>query len=174
MRNTRTLSLLAGLLLLAVMATGCGQARMGKYSYRVSLDAANRDPSTQRMPSIEVDFIAVNEQEKELWQGQDIDAYFTPGNVLRANADKYTMSFTDQRSQPQVLPRSDPIWDKWQRAGARNMFILASIPMRGDRPTVDPRRYVLPLDQARWSVEMIDLLIKPSGVVCQTPIRPAK
>jgi len=174
MRNTRTLSLLTGLLLAAMMLAGCGRTIYGKYSYRVSLDAANRDPSTQRMPSIEVDFIAVNESERDRWLALDIDAYFTPGNVLRANADKFTMSFTDQRSQPQELSASDPIWQKWQRAGARSMFILASIPMRGEKPPVDPRRLDLPLDQARWDATKIDVLIKPSGVVRQTPMRPAK
>lgn len=166
-----------GLLSLVLMfSLGCKQsARMGKYTFRVTLDSALRDSNTNMMPSIEVDFVGVNESESDRWLGQNIDDYFTPGNLQRANADRHTMPFTNDRSSPQTLSASDSAWNDWQRAGAKNMIILASIPLASSQFAVDPRRLVLPLDQARWGRGMtIELLIKPSGIVCQTAMRPVK
>lgn len=175
MMTNRTFLSLLSMLLLAAMATGCSRApRMGQYTYRVALDEALRDTNTGVMPSIEVDLVGVNETERSRWESVDIDDYFAPGNVLRANADRFTMAFTNENAQPQLLPGDHAIWEKWKRAGAVNMFILASVPISSDQFAIDPRRLVLPLDQARWTSSLIDILVKPSGVVCQTPMRPLK
>ena len=167
-----------GVLLFVLLFTvGCGsRARMGKYTYRVTLDSALRDSNTNMMPSIEVDFVGVNESESDRWLGQNIDDYFTPGNLQRVNADRHTMEFTNDRSSAQTLSAGSGTWNSWQGAGAKNMIILASIPLASSQFAVDPRRLVLPLDQARWGREgmTIELLIKPSGIVLMTAMRPVK
>lgn len=159
-----------------MFTVGCKtRATMGRYTYRVTLDSALRDPTTNMMPSIEVDFVGVNESESDRWIGQNIDDYFTPGNLQRANADRHTMPFTNDKSSAQTLSNRSNIWERWQRSGATNMVILASIPLSSSQFAVDPRRLVLPLDQARWGRGMtIELLIKPSGIVRQTAMRPVK
>ena len=166
-----------GLLSLVLMfSLGCKQsARMGKYTYRVTLDSALRDSNTNMMPSIEVDFVGVNESESDRWLGQNIDDYFTPGNLQRANADRHTMPFTDDQSSAQTLSAGDGNWNSWSGAGAKKMVILASIPLSSSQFAVDPRRLVLPLNKARWGSGMtIELLIKPSGIVLMTAMRPVK
>lgn len=166
-----------GVLSLVLMATmGCSRTpQMGRYTYRVTLDSALRNSNTKMMPSIEVDFVGVNESESARWTGQNIDDYFTPGNSLRMNADRHTMPFTNDRSAPKTLSSGDANWNSWQGAGAKHMIILASIPLASSQFAVDPRRLVLPLDQARWGRGMtIELLIKPSGIVLMTAMRPLK
>lgn len=166
---------LAPLLLIAVFATGCSSSpRMGKYTYRVVLDEALRDKNSGIMPSIEVDFVGVNESERSRWDSLSIDDYFSPGNVVRANCNNHTMAFTNENSQPQQLSAGDGIWNTWSGSSAEEMFIMASIPISGDAFSVDPRRLVLPLNQARWTGGVIELEIKPSGVVRLTPMRPLK
>lgn len=164
-----------GVLSFVLMFTlGCNHTpTMGKYTYRVTLDSALRDKNTNMMPSIEVDFVGVNESEIARWQSQDIDDYFTPGNLRRENADRYTMPFTNDQSSARTLSAGSDIWKSW--AGAKNMFIFASIPLRNSNYDVDPRRLVLPLDRARWGRGMtIELLIKPDEIVLQTAMRPVK
>ena len=166
-----------GVLSFVLMFTlGCNHTpTMGKYTYRVTLDSALRDKNTNMMPSIEVDFVGVNESESDRWIGYNIDDYFTPGNPQRANADRYTMPFTNDKSSAQTLSAGSSNWNSWQGSGAKNMIILASIPLSSSQFAVDPRRLVLPLDRARWGRGMtIELLIKPSGIVLMTAMRPVK
>ena len=68
-----------GVLSFVLMFTlGCSHSpTMGKYTYRVTLDSALLDKNTNMMPSIEVDFVGVNESEIARWRSQDIDDYFT-------------------------------------------------------------------------------------------------
>lgn len=175
MKSKHLVLQLAPLLLIAVFFTGCSSApRMGKYTYRVVLDEALRDKNSGIMPSIEVDFVGVNESERDRWVSLNIDEYFSPGNVVRTNCNKRTMAFTNENTQPQTLSASDAIWQTWSGSSAEEMFIMAIIPMPGDTSSVDPRRLILPLDQARWTGGVIELQIKPSGVVRLTPMRPLK
>jgi hypothetical protein len=175
MKLYRRVLQLAVFLLIAVIFTGCAPGvRPGQYTYRVSLDEALRDKNSGMMPSIEVDFVAVNESEKGRWETQDLDDYFSPGNVMRANCVRHTMAFTNDKSEPQVLPANDSKWQKWSGSSAMDMFIMASIPLSAESPSVDPRRLILPLDQARWNSGVIAIEIKPSGVVRLTPMRPLK
>ena len=164
------------LLLILLFMTGC-TPRMGTYTYRVVLDDALRDSNTGMMPSIEVDFIGVQETEIDLWLSQDIDKYLKPGNVLRANAVRHTMPFTNEQSETQHLAADADIWQRWKSTGARNMFIIASIPLDTDQfgDGVDPRQLVLPLDKFRWDEDKtIEILVKPSGIVCQTAMKSKK
>ncbi|MCZ6835299.1 MAG: hypothetical protein O7G85_05940 [Planctomycetota bacterium] len=174
MTDARKLIALLPMLLIA-FSTGCARSpRMGQYTYRVTLDESLRDSSTGVMPSIEIDFVGVNESAQQIWERQSIPAYFTPGNVLRTNATRHTLTFTNQRTEPQLLPADDMIWQRWMSSGARKMFIIASISMAGDPGAIDPRRLILPLDQARWNSKVIDIQINPSGVHRMTPMRPVK
>ena len=175
MKSRHVLLQLTPLLLLVFFAVGCSRApRMGKYTYTVTLDEALRDKNSGIMPSIEVDFVGVNESERSRWISLNIDDYFSPGNVVRANCNNYTMAFTNEKSQPQQLSASNDIWQTWSGSSSEEMFILASIPVSGDVFSDDPRRLILPLDQARWTGGVIALEIKPSGVVRLTPMRPVK
>ena len=166
-----------GVLSFVLMFTlGCGtRARMGTYNYRVTLDSSLRDPTTNMMPSIEVDFIGANEEESERLINQNIDVYFTPGNLKRADSDRYTMSFTNERSSAQTLSKGAAIWQTWHTTGAKNMIIFASIPL-SSKSDPDPRRLNLTLNQARWARDgmTIELLIKRTGIDRRTPMKEVK
>lgn len=175
LKNSRMMRLL-GLGLLAMLLAGCGGGpKMGRFDYRVSLDNALRDKNTGMMPSIEVDLIGVNDAEKDRWDAQNLDEYFTPRDVVRANADRHTMAFTNKNFDPKLLRADASDWGAWIANGATHIFIFASIPMAADASGVDRRRLVLPLDRSRWqSGVTIEILVRPSGVVCQTAMKPVK
>ena len=176
MLKNSTWKRILGLGLVAFLLAGCGGApKMGRYDYRITLDDALRDTNTGMMPSIEVDLVGVNESEKDRWDEQNIDQYFTPRDVVRANADRHSMAFTNSNSAPKLLKADAPDWGAWIANGATHMFIFASIPLETTASGIDRRRLVLPLDRARWqSGVTIEILVKPSGVECKTAQKPAK
>ena len=172
---SRCLRLLC-LCLLALPLAACDSGpKMGRFTYRVTLDDAFRDTNTGMMPSIEVDLVGVNDAEKDRWDAQNLDEYFTPRNVIRANANRHTMAYTNSNPGAKTLAADASVWNIWTASGATNMFIFASIPMDSDASGVDHRRLVLPLDRNRWPRGVtIEILIRPSGVECRTAQKPLK
>ena len=163
-------------LLILLFMTGC-TPKMGTYPYRVAMDEALRDSNTGMMPSIEVDFVVVDETEIDQWLNQDIDKYFNPKNTLRADTVRHSMPFTDERPESRQLNADSGIWQRWKGTGDLNMFIIASIPLDTNQFGVGarPRRLILPLDKARWDDgKTIEILVKPSGLACQTAMKSKK
>ena len=78
MKIRRLLLLLAALALLPI---GCGTPKAKPRAWSVSI-------SKQTPASIEVDLIGITEMERPAWEGYDIDKYWKPGDLRRANADK--------------------------------------------------------------------------------------
>lgn len=170
--------LLMFLLLLVPLMVGCsGTPKAGKYTYVVTLDESLRT-SSGIMPSIEVDFIGIRDDEADneraRWQAVSVDEYFQPGNAMRASAPKHTMSFSNENAAPQRLPNNDPIWTTWANRGATTMVIIASVPMQTPAG-VDPRKLFLTLMTDRWNNgQQIDIVVRPSGIVCETAMKPVK
>lgn len=163
-------------LLILLCMTAC-TPKMGTYTYLVVLDEALRDSNNGMMPTIEVDFVVVDETEIDRWLNQDIDKYFDPENTLRADTVRHNMLFTDERPESQQLTADSDIWQRWKGTGDLNMFIIASIPLDTNQfgVGVRPRRLILPLDKARWDDgKTIEILVKPSGLACPTAMKSIK
>lgn len=166
----RVMSALA-IMIFATMLGGC-TAGMGRYHVTVQPSEGLRDASGT-MPSIEVDLVGVNESEAARWRSYPVSDYFSGRDQFRADADRHTLAFTHANPGPQTLPRTHPIWQKWKDKQAMELFILVNLPGTGDRQE-DPRRLVLPLSRDRWKVDEIVIEVQRSGVVCRTPMQPAK
>jgi hypothetical protein len=85
-----------------------------------------RDPAS--VPTIEVDLVGVNESELPQWKGYAMSAYWSPGDKLRAGADKHEFRFSQTTASVQTLSRKDPVFDSWQEKSASWLFVLADLP----------------------------------------------
>jgi hypothetical protein len=156
----------------ALLLGGC-TAGMGRYNTTVAPSEGLRDASGT-MPSIEVDLVGVNESELARWRTYPVGDYFSGRDQFRADADRYTMAFTDSNPGPQTLDRSNPIWQKWKDKQAVELFVLVNLPGVSGERAEDPRRLMLPLSSDRWAGDEITIEVQRSGVVCRTPMKPAK
>ena len=68
------------LLGIALLATGCGG--IPRYDVTVTLDAAHIE-QTGAIPTIEVNFVGINEAELPQWEKYSVDSYWTPDDALR-------------------------------------------------------------------------------------------
>ena len=156
---------------LAAWSAGCQ-----RYQVTVSLDEGLRDAGM--MPSLEVDLVAVNESELDRWTHYSVNEYFASDDVFRHDADRYTMTFADSDADPKTLVPNDPIWRLWRKKSARQLVVLVHLP--GDYQDLpgqqDVRRLILPLSAIKglplWPATAIDLVVKKSGVVSLTSLKP--
>ncbi len=158
---------------LACVLGGCGGFGGGpKYDITVSLDEAWT--SGGRTPTLEVDLVGANASQAGPLRSASVGQYFSAGDPFRAAQDKATLTFTSQDASPKVLSKSDPIWSKWNAAGATDLFVLVNLPgVAQDQPgDADPRRLILPLDPARWTGRELSIAIRRSGPVVLTPQKP--
>jgi len=126
-----------------------------------------RNPAS--IPSIEVNLVGVNETELPQWQGYSVTKYWSPGDKLRAGADKYEMRFGQTKPSVQTLKKDNPIFQKWQEKTATQLFVLADLPGMGEPEgdEADPRRVILPLSPKAWKLkEGITITIRAGQMVC--------
>ncbi len=143
---------------------GCGGG-MGKFN--VTLVPAESLKENNSIPSFEADLVGVSEVEMPAWKSMSLGSYFSGASKVRADADKYTMRFTNADAGQKTLKRDDPIWKQWAGKGASSLFVLVNLP--GMREPLS-----LPLDTSRWSDDTIVLEVQRTGVVPRTPMKPAK
>ena len=120
-----------------------------------------------RIPSVEVNLVGVNNSDLGKWQGSMSD-YWSPGNKLRADNKENMLVFRFSQGTPGPfnLGRKDPIYKRWQAMNATHMLVLADIPGVKEGPE-DPRRKVLPLHPKAWTVDAITITIKAGGISCE-------
>jgi hypothetical protein len=106
------------------------------------------------IPTIQVDIVGVNKGELPQWKAYSMGRYWSPGDSLRAGADKYEIRFGQTRAAKQTLERTNPIYDTWLAKTASHLFILADLPdVQDGAGRVDPRRLVLPLNPKAWKLK---------------------
>ncbi len=165
---------LTGPLLAAGMLAGLAGCSHGPIDRNMSLMLGQSLRAGQTSTStIAVDLVGVNATDYQRWRNYSMTAYFSAGDLLRAGADKITLNFTPGSTATIEFSKNNPMWKKWRADGDSYLFVLAQLPgIRQDMPgTQDPRRLILPLKKSRWpdSANPIRIMIKNSGVVCQTP-----
>ncbi len=178
MKCTSQSRALAGAMLMVLLLglTACSSGpidRNTQFTLGQSLQVNNQSTST-----IAVDLVGVNATDYKRWYNYSMTRYFSAGDLLRSGALKATLNFTPGSSAQVVFSKHNPIWKQWKKNGDTSLFVLAQLPgIRQDMPgPEDPRRLILPLKKSRWpgSANPIKILIKNSGVVCQTPPKPKK
>lgn len=172
------------MVMLMLIASGCCISNKSKaFNVNVSLDEDSWKTFTGGViPSLEVDIVGINDNEKPKWDAYSPGKYFSPNDPRRRDADRHTVTFTDEDREAKELSRKDPIWkEKWlgkKGKGAKWLFILVNLPgIDQDHPEdSDPRKLVLPLacKEWGWKVKTLDIEIKSSTIVCKTPLKPKK
>ena len=155
----------AGLILCLAALSGCGT--MKRLSVTVMLDPEmTKDPAA--IPTVEVNLVGINKSEMPQWKAYSMSEYWSPGNKLRAGAEKYVVRFAQTLPSKQRLDRKNPIFQKWQDKTASHLFVLADLPGMADpKPgQPDPRRIVLPLHPKAWKADDITITIKAGQMVC--------
>ncbi len=157
----------AALLSCMAMLSGCGGMLRTDIYVELGKDLI-ADPAS--IPSIQVDLVGVNASELPQWKGYALREYWSPGNKLRASADKYEMRFGQTRSASQKLERTNAVFDEWQKKTASHLFVLADLPGVSDpKPgAVDARRLVLPLDSKVWKLkeDRIVVTVRAGQMLC--------
>jgi hypothetical protein len=142
--------------MVAVLLTGGGCVGTGPRQVSITLDKSWLYRS-ETLPSIEVDIVGVGESENHLWETYSMTDYWSPGDRLRAEADKVVLKFGGGSPISQSLGSDNPVWIRWRRAGVTTILILADLPgAYSDLPgDTDPRRRVLPVKKTAANVEVI-------------------
>ncbi|MHC5053142.1 MAG: hypothetical protein ACYTKD_00315 [Planctomycetota bacterium] len=149
------------------LVAGCGGMLRADIVVELDKDLV-ADPA--RIPSIQVNLVGVNTSELPQWKGYAVSEYWSPGDKLRASADKYEMRFSQSRPTSQKLERTDSMFDEWQAKTASHLFVLADLPgVPEPKPgAVDPRRLVLPLDSKAWKLRegRIVITVRSKQMLC--------
>jgi hypothetical protein len=148
MKRDRRLGLWLSLCGLSMLMSGC-VSRLAKYDVEVKADDSLAD-ARGMYPSIELHLLALNALDSQRMDQQSMSAYWDP-NRRPDVLDRCVMHFGGQQANRQILRNQDPIWERWNRAKALNLFVLADLPgIVQDRPSIeDPRRVVIPLQRTR-------------------------
>ncbi|MCA9288800.1 MAG: hypothetical protein KDA05_09465 [Phycisphaerales bacterium] len=133
---------LVGVVLMACFSGGCSsKPRMGRYTIEVSLDPSLA--SSARVPTIDVDLVAVQPANEAQWEAYDLGGYFAASDALRMGAVRHAMQFGPGNTAPQSLGAGDDMWGSPSWSGARKVYVLANLPG-------GPQRLTIPLDTRHW------------------------
>jgi len=179
--GVRLVTLVLGAAVLAVLP-GCASKKRDAFNVKLTLDVGTfRNEKTGELPSIDVDVFAANASEDGVLKTMHVGEYFDTNNPYRQGLGAFSTRFTNQDHQPKKLSRRSKYWDDWKRKGARTVYVIANLPRKpGESPELNQTRSVLalPLDRSAWPngfftprTKTLQVLIQPSGLVCETTQR---
>ncbi len=121
-------------------------------------------------PTLEVDLVGVNADEATRLSGYDIDAYFEPGNPLRASLSAVRMKFSSSKVLQAQIADDDAHWKQWRDKGAESLLIVVNLPRTSGQGEAaqDPRRVLVPLSSGHWygrDTGEFHFEISPVGIV---------
>lgn len=178
---TRRTGLTATALALLIPLLGCGA--MGRFDLDVTLDHNAFQSELGTIPSVEVNFIAVNRNEFPRWYSYSVNQYWMPDDSMRVTAARQgqtaVATFGEHPPFEKVVSRTNEVWDAWKRKDAMHLIVLCNYPRTAeDKPgEQDVRRLVLPLEKQRWrgyfwGRRRIRFHVSPRGIDCLTPPKP--
>jgi hypothetical protein len=179
MKSLKRVALSCLAIMLSACALGCCNGEMRAFDVNVALHDSLKD-ARGVLPAVEVDVVAINNADLPTWEQKSMTEYFSPGDPLRASADKYVFRLGEDHKSDTLTKdgaAGKKLWEDWKKQGAMNLLILSSYPspqpdLPGDQ---DPRRRTLPLDCARWSdTKELKFEIRSSGLTVLTPPNPPK
>ncbi len=168
--SVRNLCLFGLVVATAALVAGCSSCSPGKspgdplsYNIAVSPGGSLSDKSAR------VDIVGLNPSDLPKWQSYSLKKYFNPGDLLRQDAVKVTAEFLPGQQKVFQLSKTDPIWDRWLKAGVQNLVVLADLPgafEEGKIGSQDPRRQLVPLCKCYWpdKTTALNVEVLASGV----------
>jgi hypothetical protein len=161
--RTNALSVWALAALIGMAAVGCGTPRPKPVAWNVTV--VKKTPAT-----ITVDLIGITPSEKSGWEGYSMDKYWQdPQDLRRKDADKITQLL--ELNKPWVVPRDDPMWQRWLSRGATELMVLADLPGHWPAGVADPRRKFFTLNKKAWNAHdaTLEFEVLDTDVRAMTP-----
>jgi hypothetical protein len=151
----------AGLLMLGVVS-GCASSQR---QVIVGL-SPELEEYYSMYPSIECDVVAVTEEEAEQIKSDGVDKYFTPAGSLRKRLEPFTVFFSQEYTQPEILPYKSNYWDRWfKRKKPVTLVLIANLPHSPDMPQDnDPRVLYIDLKKGGLFVKPVYVEIEPQKI----------
>ncbi|MDR2394580.1 MAG: hypothetical protein LBD93_10570, partial [Treponema sp.] len=115
-------------------------------------------------PSIECDVVAVTSEEADQIKGDGVDKYFAPASPLRKRLDPFTVFFSQEYTQPEILPYKSNYWDRWQKKKPETLVLIANLPHSLDMPEDDPRVLYIDLKKGGLFVKPVYIEIEPQKI----------
>ena len=129
-RVSAKLALWVGALLIGVSAMGCCKPT----DYRsfdtvtVSLDNDLRDATTNKLPTVQVNLLAVNDTDLPTWNGIGIDNYFAHPSgsavVVKLGEDHPSQTLSTKDSNKEAREMAESLW----KAKYKNLIVLCDYP----------------------------------------------
>lgn len=164
-----------GIVAVAALCLGaCGpNVKMKKFNIGVGPDASLKDAGTNRMGKLEVDLVAVGNNQDDLtkWRTKNLNDYFSGNDPLRTGAAAYTKSltFADGNEARITINLNDEIWKQWY-PNRSNLFVLAnSRALSAESQKQEIRRREIPLTNDYWKGNSFQITIKNSGIEVDPP-----
>ena len=171
--NMLKFAAVSGVAAIVAFGTGCQpHVRAWRGDLTINPDASLRD-SSGRMAQVEVDVVAINETD-DLIRAYPVDNWFSGEDKQRSAAASYSksISFGPGSEGRVVISKNDPIWQKWEQRGYKDLVVFATArTMKGTAGGLDGRRKVIPLTNDKWEVDAINFDVKSGGVECSTPMK---
>lgn len=152
-------------ILTAVLTVGCASTKTHPPRYQ----AWNVSITKSTTASIEVDLIGVRDSEKPIWDGYNLDKYWSDGDLRRKDAKPLTQIL--KVGQPWVVSMNDSKWQEWLNRGATDLLVVANLPGHFDAGPADPRHCYLSLNKYAWppKTNTLEIVIQDTMISVQTP-----
>jgi hypothetical protein len=115
-------------------------------------------------PSIEFDAVAVTSEEADQIKSEGVDKYFAPASPLRKRLDPFTVYFSQEHTQPEILPYRSNYWDRWLKKKPVTLVLIANLPHSSDMPKDDPRVLYIDLKKGGLFVKPVYVEIEPQKI----------
>jgi hypothetical protein len=115
-------------------------------------------------PSIEFDAVAVTSEEADQIKSEGVDTYFAPAGPLRKRLDPFTVYFSQEYTQPEILPYRSNYWDRWHKKKPVTLVLIADLPHSPDMPKDDPRVLYIDLKKGGLFVKPVYIEIEPQKI----------
>ena len=136
MKNTKifSFSLALAAIFTTLFVVGCGTPQPRSWNLVITKSTS---------ASIEVDLIGVRASGIPVWEGYNLDQYWSEGNLRRKEAKP--MSKILEKDKPWLVSATEAQWQEWMNHGATHLLIMANLPGHFEAGASDPRRLFLPL-----------------------------
>ena len=152
------------LILMAGVLTGCAVP-----SYDVEIYLSPKFKEQMKVyPSLEVDIVGVNANERERFASCRLDDYFQIDNALRSGTEHFTLYFSEDDIVPKRLQSGNSIWSKFGEKDADRLYLLVNTPATGTKSDEikDGRRIEIPLERTGlFGSRRRCFEITPAGIV---------
>ena len=118
----------------ALFLVGCGTPQPRSWNLVITKSTS---------ASIEVDLIGVTVSGIPVWEGYNLDQYWSEGNLRRKEAKP--LSKILEKDKPWLVSAKDAQWQDWMKHGATHLLIMANLPGHFEAGASDPRRLILSL-----------------------------